>query len=632
MTDPTRSSRSSPAGRPIRALLALLLALPAVAIAAPDADAAEPRRLHALSLVGKPKFDAGFKHFDWVNPEAPKGGVLRLAAIGGFDSLNAVSIQGNSAAGLSLVDTALMDNSPDEPSTQYCLVCEWVSHPDDFSSATFKLRDIARFADGQPITPEDVIFSLEATKAANPQYALYYKNVVKAEKTAEREVTFRFDMKGNRELPTIVGQLKVLPKHYWTAKGANGEPRDLAKSTLEAPIGGGPYRIKSFEPGRTIVYERNKDYWARSLPVETGRHNFDEVSYVYYRDVLPAFEAFRSGSIDVWSETSANRWNTQYEFDAVRKGLIKREALPHKRVAGMQGFAFNLRRKQFQDVRVRRAFALAMNFEEMNAKLFYGQYVRAPSYFANSELAATGLPQGAELAILKGVETDIPADVFTAEWKNPVNAAPADFRRHLGEAAKLLAAAGWTQKGGLLVNDAGETLTAEFLLVQADFERVVLPFVKDLEKLGVKASIRIVDTSQYKRRLDTFDFDLVVHSAPQSHSPGNEQRYYWGSAAADREGSRNVMGIKNKAVDKLIERVVMAESRDDLVAATRALDRVLLWSHYMIPQWYFPFDRVASWDKFGRPAVLPSQDPDPIVDAWWFDDAKAKALTAPKSQ
>lgn len=633
MTTPTSLLKRALAGlAPLHLSALVLAALPLAVAAPPPAAAAEPVRHHALSLVGKPRFAADFKHFDWVNPDAPKGGTLRLGAIGTFDSLNAFSVQGDAPDGLGMIYEALMADSLDEPSTQYCLICEWVSYPDDFASATFKLRENARFNDGQPITPEDVIYSLEALKAANPQFAFYYKNVVKVEKSGDREVTFTFDKAGNRELPTIVGQITVLPRHYWQAKGSNGEPRDLSKSTMDVPVGSGAYKIKSFEPGRSIVFERVADHWAKDLPVTRGLHNFGEIRYTYFRDMVPAFEAVKSGLIDTWTESSANRWNTQYDFDAVKKGLFKKELLEHKRIPRMQAFAFNLRRKQFQDPRVREAFALAFNFEELNKSLFFGQYVRISSFFENSELKASGLPQGQELAILKDVEKEVPPQVFTAEWKNPVNTAPGDFRKNMGLAAKLLQDAGWTQKAGQLVNAAGEPLIAEFLIVQPDFERVVLPYVKDLEKLGVKASIRLVDTSQYKRRIDTFDFDIVVNSVGQSHSPGNEQRSFWGSAAADREGSRNIMGIKNPAIDKLIERIVFAKDRDELVAATRALDRVLLWSHYLVPQWHYPFERIAVWDKFGRPAKLPSQGPGQIIEYWWIDEAKAKALAAQKSQ
>ncbi len=596
------------------------------AVAAPAAAASAIKR-HAMSLVGAPAMGPDFKAFPWVNPDAPKGGTLRESAIGGFDSLNPYSIKGDAADGLGLISETLFASSPDEPSTEYGLVAEWASYPDDVSSVTFGLRKEARFHDGKPVTPEDVIFSLEALKKASPQQALYYKNVVKAEKVGEREVRFTFDAPGNRELPLIVSQLHVLPRHYWEGMDAGGKPRDLANTTLEAPLGSGPYKIKSFEAGRNIVYERVKDYWAKDLPVTRGQWNFDEIRFEFYRDRVAAFEAFKSGQLDFWQETSARAWAAQYNFDAVSKGQVKKEELAHKRVAGMQSFAFNLRRKQFQDARVRQAFNLAFDFETANKTLFNGVYVRSASYFDNSELKASGLPQGRELEILNELKADIPAAVFTTEYKNPVNATPDDFRNHMREAVKLLGEAGWQQKGGQLVNAAGELLSVEILLVQPDFERIALPFVDNLKKLGIKASLRTVDSSQYQRRLQSFDFDMIVHSIGQSHSPGNEQRFYFGSAAADQEGSRNYMGLKSPAVDKLIDRIVYAKDRADLLAATRALDRVLLWSFYVVPQWHYPFDRIAAWDVFGRPTKPPSQSP-AIQQTWWFDADKQKAMAA----
>ncbi len=600
----------------------------ALIVSTPVALAADGECKHAISLIGTPKMAAGFKHFDWVNPEAPKGGMLRQSAIGSFDSLNSFSIMGSAADGLGLLFDNLFANSPDEPSTEYGLVAECLTHPDDFSSVTFKLRPEAKFHDGTPVTPEDVIFSLEAAKTASPQAALYYKNVTKGEKTGEHEVTFTFDMKGNRELPMITSQLNVIPEHYWKAKSASGEARDISKSTLEVPVGSGAYKIKSFETARNIVYERDPNYWAKDLPVSKGQWNFDSIRFEYYRDRTPAFEAFKSGRIDSWEETSSGSWATQYDFDAVKKGLVKKELLAHARVAGMQAFAFNLRRKQFQDPRVRQAFNLALDFEEMNRKIFNGAYTRLDSYFANSPLAAKGLPEGKELEILNEVKAEVPPEVFTTEWKNPVNASPSDLYKHLGEAVKLLQAAGWTLKGGTLNNAKGETLDVEILLVQPDFERIVLPYIENLKKIGIKASARVVDSSQYERRFKTFDFDMIVHSVPQSHSPGNEQRFFFGSAMADKEGNRNVGGIKNPAVDKLIDRIIAAKDRDDLVAATRALDRVLLWNFYAVPQWYLPFERIAIWDVFGRPEKLPSQDPSRIVQTWWYDAEKAKAVDA----
>lgn len=605
------------------ALLALSVA--AGATCSVDAHAAGGKRHHAISLLGTPAMPEGFSHFDWVDPAAPKGGTVRLFEMGTFDSLNGFTTRGSPADGLGDLYDTLMSSSPDEPSTEYCLVCEWVSYPDDVSSATFGLRAEARFHDGRPITVDDVIFSLQALKEANPQYAFYYKNVTGAEQTGEREVTFRFDQTGNRELPLIVGQIPVLPKHFWQGTGADGEPRDLKKTSLEVPLGSGPYRIKSFETGRTIVYERVADYWAKDLPVAKGQWNFGEIHYVYFRDRTPAFEAFKSGRLDMWQETSASAWATQYAVDAVKNGLILKEDLPHKRVAGMQSFAFNVRRPPFQDPRVRKAFNLAFDFESANKTLFYGAYTRLNSFFDNSELAARGLPEGREKEILEDVKDGLPPEVFTTEWRNPTADTPMDLRKNMREAVALLQAAGWTQKGGQLVDASGQPFTAEFLLVQPDFERIVLPFVENLRKLGIQASARVVDSSQYQRRVERFDFDLIVTSFGQSHSPGNEQRSFWGSEAADREGSRNVIGIKSPAIDQLIEKIVFARDRADLVAATRALDRVLLWSHYVVPQWYLAHDRIATWDMFGRPGKLPSQTAS-FLRVWWVDPAKAAAL------
>ena len=580
---------------------------------------------HALSLIGAPKHGPDFTHFDWTNPNAPKGGRVRRWAMGSFDSLNPFPVKGSPAVLLGLIYDTLMTQSPDEAGASYGLVAEWVAYPGDYSSATVQLREGARFHDGKPITPEDVIFSFDAIKKVSPNHAFYYKDVSKAEKTGDRQVTFTFSVKGNRELPTIIGDLPVLPKHFHEGVGANGEPRDLSKSTLEIPLGSGPYRVKEVEAGRSIAYERVKDWWAKDLPVAKGQWNFDELRIVYFRDRVPAFEAFKSGELDYWPENSAKAWATAYDFDAVKRGLVKLERLPTKTVAYMQAFAFNIRRPQFQDSRVRRAFNLAYDFEWANKNLFYDQYARIGSYFDNSELKSSGSPEGRELEILMEVKDQVPPEVFTTQWKNPVNVTPEDARKHLSQAAKLLAEAGWTAKSGVLTNAKGEELAAEFLLVQPDFERIVQPYKAALDKLGVKASIRIVDTSQYQRRHDTFDFDIIVASFPQSESPGNEQRDFWGSDAAGKEGSRNVICIKNPAVDKPIDKIILAKDRSDLVAATRALDRVLLWNHYVVPQFHTPFERLAMWDMFRRPDTLPSRSSS-FLRVWWYDEAAAKRL------
>ncbi len=615
----------------LAALAAAVLLISSASVAGETGETGTPKRVSAISLMGEPKMPEGFQHFDWVNPDAPKGGTLRLTANGTFDNLNPFTVRGQSAAGLGNIFDTLMFSSPDEPGTEYGLIAAWTSHPDDYSSVTFGLRPEARFHDGQPVTPDDVIFSLEEMKKSDPRLGFYYKNVVKAEKTGEHEVTFTFDTKGNRELPLIVGQLFVVPKHYWQGKDAKGDARDLAKTTMEPPLGSGPYKIKTVEGGRRIVYERIKDWWAKDLPVSRGMYNFDEISYNYFRDRTPAFEAFKAGTADYWTENVAAAWSTQYDFPAVRNGHVTKEALPHKRVASMQAFAFNLRRKPFDDIRVRRAFTLAFNFEALNRSIFYGQYVRAQSYFGNSELAATGLPEGRELEILSEIKDQLPPEVFTTPWTSPANDNDQDFRTNMREATRLLDEAGWKVDRGQRKNADGEVLKVEFLLVQPDFERVVLPYVENLKRLGIQATARVVDSSQYKRREDARDFDVIIEGFGQSHSPGNEQRDYWGSESADREGSRNTAGIKNPAIDKLIDKVVFAKDREELVAATRALDRALLWNQYVVPHWHYPYDRIAAWNIFGRPDMLPSQNP-AFLNAWWIDPAKADAVRAARGR
>ena len=614
----------------IAALLIAALIMNSEIPAAVAADA--PACRHAVSLIGTPKMPADFKNFDWVNPDAPKGGALREFAEGTFDTLNPFSDKGMKAAGLDMMFDSLMASSPDEPSTSYGLIAECVSYPDDFSTATFKLRSEAKFQDGSPITPDDVVFSFDLLKKVNAAYAFYYKNVVKAEKTGDHEVTFTFDAKNNRELPMIVGQMSVVSKAYWEGKGSDGEPRDLGKTTVEPPLGNGAYKVKTVETSRKIVYERVADYWAKDLPVMKGQFNFDTLEFTYYRDRTPAFEDFKSGRLDMWTENQAGAWATKYDFDALKKGQVKKEALPIQRVAPMQAFVFNLRRKQFADARVRQAFGLLFNFEESNRKLFYDLYVRVGSFFENSELQSKGLPEGRELEILNEIKTDVPPDVFTTEWKNSINKEEGDFRKHQLEAMKLFNAAGWTLgPDRVLKNAAGEPLVAEFLIDGDTFERIILPYVKDLEGLGIKASVRVVDSSQYKQREDKRDFDIIVDNFAQSLSPGNEQRQYWGSAAADKDASRNTAGIRNPAIEKLIDKIVFAKDRADLVAATKALDRVLLWNFYVVPHWHYPYERLATWDMFGRPSKLPSQTSAPL-QVWWLDPAKAKAVEAARAK
>lgn len=612
----------------LRCCLTLAAALGLGALAVDAAAQGAAVRRHALSLVGQPIYKPGFGNFDWVKPDAPKGGTVRMWAEGSFDNLNGFTIGGETATELDNIYDTLMSASADEQTVVYGLIAEWVSFPQDFSSVTFGLRPDARFHDGKPITVEDVIFSLEAQKKANPRLAHYFKNIVKGDKTGPNEVTFHSDTKGNRELPLILSELTVIPKHFW-------EGRDLSKTTLDIPLGSGPYRIKEVDRGRSIVYERVADWWAKDLPVAKGMWNFEQLRIDYFRERTAAFEAFKAGQIDFWPENSAKAWATDYDFPAVKRGLVKLDRLPSARVAPMQAFAFNLRRPQFQDARVRQAFNLAFNFESMNEQLLYSMYTRTTSFFDNSELKSTGLPQGRELEILEEVRKiapeGMPASLFTTEFKQPVGGSDSVHRRNLAAASKLLQAAGWALKGTQLRNAAGQTLKVEFLLNSPTFERHVLRYIDDLKKLGVDATVRTIDSASYQRRFRSFDFDMIVTTWGQSISPGNEQRQYWSSEAADQEGNRNVIGIKNKTIDKLIDMLIFAKDRAELVAATRALDRVLLANHYLVAQWHYPFSRIAYWDKFGRPGKLPSITP-AFDRVWWFDETRAKDLAAKRAQ
>ena len=626
---------SSPAMILPRPLLAfVLLGLAASLASAQDAPQARDalQRHHAVSLIDTPKYPADFKHFDYVNPDAPKGGLVRMADIGSFDSLNPILYKGEAAAGLGLIYETLMQDSLEEPSTSYGLIAEWASYTPDFSSVTFKLRDEARWHDGKPITTEDVIYSLDVNKQANPRMGLYYKNVAKAEATGPNEVTFTFDVKGNRELPMIMGQLTILPKHYWTGKDKDGNQRDPLKTTLEPPLGSGPYRIKHVTPARTISYERVADYWGKDLPVNRGQWNFDELRFDYYRDDTVAFEGFKAGGLDFHTESSAKNWATAYDFAAVRDGYVKRQEVPVERAQPMQCFVLNFRRPQFQDRRVRQVFNLAFDFEWANKNLFFGQYARVGSYFEGTELAAPKeLPQGRELEILNEVKDQVPPEVFTTVHANPINASPDDFRNNLRKAVALLKEAGYEIKGGKLVNaKTGEPLKVEFLLVSPLFERIVQPSIANLQRLGIQASLRMVDSAQYTRRLNGFDYDIIVGNFAQSNSPGNEQRDFWGSEAAGREGSQNLIGVKDKAIDKLVDHVIFAKDRAELVAATNALDRVLLWNDFVVPQWYAPKVRIAYWNRYGQPSTLPALTPG-FTQVWWFDKELALKLPgAPK--
>jgi microcin C transport system substrate-binding protein len=587
--------------------------------------AQEAQWRHGAALLGEAKYPPDFKHFDYVNPDAPKGGVVRLGAQGTFDSFNIVTagVKGSPEQGLGLIYETLTASAFDEPSAAYGLLAEAFAYPEDYSSVSFRLRPEAKWHDGRPVTAEDVIFSFEAFKANSPTYAFYYANVTKAEKTGEREVKFTFNQTGNRELPQIMGQLIILPKHWWEGTAPDGRKRDVTQTTLEPPLGSGPYRIKSFDAGRNATYERVKDYWGQNTNVNVGQNNLDEIRYEYYRDPTVLLEAFKGNRIDFRTENSARNWAVGYNFPARQEGHVILEEFPIRSSGAMQAFVLNLRRDKFKDERVRRAFNLAFPFEEINKTIFFGQYERISSYFQGLELASSGLPQGQELAILESVRDKVPSEVFATPYKNPTNDTPEAVRNNLREADRLLREAGWEVKGGRRVNAKGEVLSVEMLGDAPTDERYFLPYKSSLDRLGIDTRVRIVDDVQYVNRTRSFDFDIVTSGWGQSLSPGNEQREFWGSQAAQREGSRNLAGISDPAVDTLIDKVIFAKDRDELVAATRALDRVLLAHNYVIPQWSYGKQRTARWDRYSHPETMPRYGAALFPTIWWYDEAKA---------
>lgn len=599
----------------------LLVALCGAALSASMAVAAEDTTVsHALSLLGEPRYPADFSHLEYVNPEAPVGGEIRQVAIGTFDSLHPFILKGTPVTGTGLIYETLATSTEDDPSAEYGLIAETITVPEDNTWVSFQLRPEARFHDGSPITADDVLFSFETLKErGHPFFRTYYASITGAEVLGEREIRFMFEDGNNKELPMIMGQLPVLSRAYW-------EARDFEATTLDPWLGSGPYRITAVDPGRSITYERVEDYWGWDLPINAGRYNFQRVRYDYYRDQTVALEAFKAGEYDLRVENSAKRWATGYEGPALSQGQIVKEEIPHSIPTGMQAFVFNTRRDYFQDPRVRQALGHAFDFEWSNKTLFFDAYTRTESYFSNSELASRGLPSEAELAVLEPFREQLPEEVFSAEYQAPSSDGSGNIRGNLRTARRLLSEAGWEVQDGTLVNTAsGQTMAFELLLVSPDFERVALPFKQNLARLGIDMSIRTVDPAQYQRRLDEFDFDMVVGSFGQSMSPGNEQRDFWGSEAADTPGSRNLIGIKDPVVDALIDQIITAPDRQALVDRTRALDRVLLWGHYVIPHFHIRDFRVAYWNQFGHPEVTP--DYGLGLWTWWVDSDKAEALS-----
>ena len=542
-------------------------------LAAPGVAAAQTTVSHGHSLFGALKYGADFKHFDYVRHDAPKGGSMTRHAIGSFDSLNPFILKGQPASGLGFVFETLTTRSADESATVYGLLAETIETPADSSWAAFTLRAEARFHDGTPVTAEDVVFSFDIQKAkGTPFFAKYYEDVVKVEALDRRRVRFAFSGGVNRELPNIVGEINVMSKAYWSS-------RDFEKTTLEPPLGSGPYRVKAVDAGRSIVYERVPDYWVRGLAVNRGLHNIDTIKIDYYRYDTVALEAFKAHQIDFRGESSAKNWATAYDFPAAQAGLVRRAEIKTENPSGMQAFVFNTRRAKFADPRVRSALAYAFDFEWSNQTLFYGSYARTRSYFQNSELASVGRPEGLERALLEPWRGKIAPEVFEREYAPPKTDGSGNLREALRAALALLREAGWTIKDRRLVGPGGKAMEFEVLLAQPSFERVVNPMILNLEKLGIAARVRTVDTAQYRNRLDDFDFDMVVGSFGMSLTPGNELRDFFGQAAARTRGSRNLAGIADPAVDDLIDKVIRAPDRESQVAAADRKSTRLNSSH-----------------------------------------------------
>jgi microcin C transport system substrate-binding protein len=582
----------------------------------PWAQEAEPA--HGISMYGDLRYPAGFDHFDYVNPQAPKGGSLVLSAIGTtFDTLNPFVLRGVPAAGVSLVYQTLVENSMDEPFSEYGLLAKTIATPEDRSFVEYELREDARWHDGKPVTADDVVFSFDILRTkGTPVFRVYYADVDRAEKVGDRKVRFLFKGGFNRELPLIMGQLPILPAHWW-------EGRDFEAPTLEPPLGSGPYRVARVEAGRSVTLERVQDWWAEQVPAVVGRYNYGSIRYDYYRDFNIAFEAFKAGAFDWHIESSAQRWATGYDIPAVREGLLIKEEIEQDSGGVIQGFWFNQRRDKFKDPRVRQAIGYAFDFEWSNRTLFFDQYTRCDSYFSGSKVfAATGLPTGEELALLEPYRDQLPPELFTEPFTLPVTDGSGNNRAQLRTALELFKAAGWEVKDRRMVETAtGQPMQFEILLDNPQFERIAGPFVKNLERLGIDASIRTVDSAQYQNRITSFDFDVITEIYGQSLSPGNEQREYWGSAAASQPGSRNYAGISDPVVDAMIEKVIRADSREELEVACRAMDRVLLWGYHLVPHWYSGYVRLARWDKFGRPAEMPRFNVD--LYAWWIEEQRA---------
>ena len=597
-----------------RRLLTCFLAWPVSAImgiTSALANDTEVPCVHALALHGEPAYAEGFTHLNYVNPDAPRGGRFRQAAIGTFDSLNPFIIQGSPAAGLGHLYDSLTYHSQDEPFTEYGLLAQCMRLSPERDWIEFELREEARFHDGTPVTAADVAFTFDLLRTqGRPFYRAYYADIAEIQVLSPQRVRFKLASTYNRELPLILGQIPILPKHFW-------QERDFSRASLEPPLGSGPYRIERVDSGRQVVYARQPDYWGQDLPVNRGRNNFDTLIYDYYRDSTVALEAFKAGRLDFRLEHIARNWATGYAGPALNAGEILLESLPHENSSGMQGFFFNTRREVFADPRVRQALGLMFDFEWTNQQLFHNAYTRTQSYFSNSELASSGLPEGQELAILTPFRDQLTEAVFSQVYQLPETDGSGNIRPQTREALQLLREAGWQLDNRRMVNALGHPLRFEILLHDSAFERVVLPWRQNLERIGVRMDVRLVDVTQYLNRLRDFDYDMVVSTLGQSLSPGNEQREYFHSEFANAPDGRNLSGISDPVVDALVDQLITAADRETLVATTRALDRVLLWGHYVIPHWHLNEYRIARRANIQRPEVNP-----PFglpIDTWWTE-------------
>ncbi len=588
---------------------------------------AETHIATALSLYDSPKYPPGFHHFDFVNPDAPKGGKITLPALGTFDTLNPYSLKGIapmeniSVFGITemneplMVGTSWYLESGDEPQSAYCLICSTLEYPDDYRWVIFTLNPQARFHNGERITADDVVNSYELllSDAANPLYKNIYSGVKAVEALDESRVRFSFRETGNRSLILRAGELPVMSKQYW-------QTHSFAESSSEPPLLSGPYRVKDFRPGNYVVLERVKDFWAKDHPVYRGMFNFDEVRYEFFRDRTVAFEALKSGNLDFWIEYMAKTWATGYDFPALKKGDVIRQAIPHRIPSGTQAFFINTRRAKFSDLRTRKAISLLFDFAWINHNIFADAYKRSQTHYPNSVMGARGLPDAEELRLLEPFRDQLPPELFTSEFHFPQRDGSGNIREDLRQALNLLRQAGWEFRNRKLVNAQGQPFELEIMTETPSFQRVLLPFVKNLQKVGIDAEVRIVDGAQLKARQDSFDFDITITVLPQTATPGQEQRLYFHSSQANVKGSKNLSGVRNPVVDALLDRLVAAQSMHELVAAARALDRVLLWHYYTIPQWYLDYHRIAYRNRFERP-------PRPATlslgfQTWWIKENK----------